>query len=462
MLTFNFGFMENNMTFALKDFSDLTLHLNDCVKFVLGRLDTDKMKDVPNPRREQIQFLAAVHAELKAQIKAARIEDAPANKRMALLRPYTTIFYGAMCVINKDIANNLGSVRSGSKVMERLLVAMGISEITQPTPAQYLAFYAHFNKFLSNIYLEHDSSVGLNKNSIFQDITLDKLTKFAKLSYKLEEEAQNTVNAQLCVQGMSKVEPIRVSKDVPPGITAQFKTWEHIKESLHDLIVKEEVDKNKSSILKLDKSRSIQLQFLQAIAESLSNIKTAGFKDSDRIAILAGAMYIVRGQIAKEYSKEPLSNDDIVPTMLQYGSVVHTTLTAMLHAKEESFEHIEFMISATNQYMRYMGIEMSEGLKDSREAIRTKNIFSEIKGFDLVSVLNLNQEMIRSCRVGILERNVAEFKKDITTGKHKSSNPSYLSSFGGWFSSKPTAKASDSDSEEDDSYDEVKREVFSK
>lgn len=449
------------MTFALKDFSDLTLHLNDCVKFVLGRLDTDKMKDVPNPRREQIQFLMAVHGELQDQIKAAKIDDQPANKRMALLKPYTTIFYGAMCVINKDIANNLGRVRSGSKVMERLLVAMGISEITQPTPAQYLAFYTHFNKFLSSIYLQQDSTLGLNKKNIFQDISLDKLAKFAKLSYKLEEEAQNSVNAQLCAQGLSKAEPIRVSKEIPEAIIQQFKSWDHIKESLHDLIVKEEVDKNKSSILKLDKSRSIQLQFLQTIAESLTTIKLAGFKEADKIAILAGAMYIVRGQIAKEYGKEPLSHEDIVPTMLQYGSVVHTTLTTMLNAKEESLEHIELMVTATNQYMRHMGIEMSDGFKDSKDSIRIKNMFSNIKGFDFVSVLNLNQEMIRSCRVGILERSVAELKKEISA-KPKSTNPSYLASLGGLFSSKPTTKAKDSDSEEDDSYDEVKREHYAK
>lgn len=467
ILTFLYlGFRENNMTFALKDFSDSTAHFNDCLKFALGRIEAGKTKeankakieDIPSPRREQLQFLIAVHNELQTRIKNAKIEDLPVAKRQAALEPFSNIFYGAICVVTTDISNHQSRLGKGSKILERLYNTMGITAENQPSPAQYLNFYQHFNRFLNHLYLEEDSSNGFNKKNVFKSIPLDKLVKFANLSYKLEETTQNTVHAQLCEHGKTPAEYIKVSKVIPASAITPFQSWEELKESLHSLIITEETDKNQPSILQIVKSRSIQLQFLQTIAESLSSKKATNYKEADKIAILAGAMYLVRGQIAKEYRKEPLSHDDIAPTTFQYGSKVHTILTSILHAKEENLENTELLLSAMNQYLRHMGIEMNDGLKDSKDALRTKTIFSEIKGLEFVSFLNLTQEMIRSCRVGILNRCVIDLKKELELDKpsSKTAGVSYFPSLGGWFSNKPVKKNSgyETDEDEDDEEDQ--------
>lgn len=56
------------MTFVLKEFDTLKSHFNDTVKIILQREKKDKIEDLPNPRKEELQFLTAVLNQLEAKI----------------------------------------------------------------------------------------------------------------------------------------------------------------------------------------------------------------------------------------------------------------------------------------------------------------------------------------------------------------------------------------------------------
>lgn len=424
------------MTLVLKDFEHLKNHFNDCVSFLLKRDSKEKIADLPSRRRDELQFLTSVIAELETR----KITAESVN-----------ILYGAMCVTNQDIVNRFRSGESGSKVLDRLNIAMGITDSNKPSNDQYATFYKSLNRFLHLIYIDNDSRKGFKKEHILQSVPAPKLVEFAKIGFQLEEAAQNGISTSLAVDGKSNTDGswYKTSKLVPEPIVAPFTSFAALKEALHQLIISETADKNTADITSLDTNRAIQLQFLDSLAISLSGPKAGGIKETEKTAILAGAMHIVRGQIAKEYGYEPLSNTDIVATLLRNGSVVHTELTKIINAKTTCVEDIEVLITAANQYIRHMTVEKIEPKGAPVEAIRAKNLFSEINGFSLVSILDLAQSMIRSCRDKAIDFCLGELNKEIKAQEElrpKKPSTSYASSIYNWWKTTPSEVV---DAEED-------------
>lgn len=428
------------MTLALKDYNELKSKFNDCIAFVLKREDKKEISQLPSRRRDELQFLTSVIKELDARISEAKINDQRPEKRPELLKPYVNILYGAMCVINQDITNRMTSLESGSRVQERLELAMGMKD-AQPSPEQYVTFYKSLNNFLNLIYVDNDSRKGFKKEHALMSIPVHKLEAFANISFEKEEMAQNNVNAQLVVADKSHGDGSSWYKAThnADAIAARLGTFDELKEELHQLILDETAAKDKSDISALDAKRVIQLGFLQKLADALSAKKAEKIKDADKTAILAGAMYLVRGQIAREYGEEPLSHADIVAGYIKGGSVVHTKLTTILKAKETCFEDVEVLLAAASQYIRNASVQNIVEKDVHKESIRPDNIFSAIKDFSLNLFLTLANNMIKSCRSKALDHCVVEMKKEIEAAKPKEPSTSYASSLYNWWK-KPVAK----------------------
>ena len=431
------------MTLVLKDFDELERLFNDCVAFVLKREKKDSIAALPSRRRDELQFLSTIINELHNQIAHAKSHD----KRAVVTRS-VDILYAAMNVIVADIDRSKTAYESSGKVKERLNIAMGISAEHRPSPDQLAKFYKSLNQFMNQIYVDLDSRKGFKKDHILQSVPMDKLVKFAKIGFEFEEAAQNNVNNSLVVGEKPKADGAwyKPTKEVPESIVAPFKTFAALKDDLHSLIITESADKNAADISSLDDNRAIQLQFLNSLAISLSGPKASGIKETEKTAILAGAMYLVRGDIAKEYGYEPLSDEDIKPTLLRNGSVVHTELTNILKAKETPVEDIEVLVTAANQYIRHMTVQNI----DSKESVKPEHIFSTIKDFLLNPILSMAQSIIRSCRDKAIDHCVVELNKEIEASKPKEASSSYASSFSlySWWRKPAKVQAEEEDLED--------------
>ncbi|HAT2009532.1 TPA: lpg0634 family Dot/Icm T4SS effector [Legionella pneumophila] len=446
--------METNMTFVLKEFDTLKSHFNDTVKIILQREKKDKIEDLPNPRKEELQFLTAVLNQLEAKIDELKPRS---------LASYVHVFYGAMLLVCKDVENNLRVMekKENSLLFTRLMDGMGISDENIPTSDQNIMFYRGLNKFLNFIYESNDSRKGLKKEHFLQVLSLKKIYSLAKLSYEQEEAAENNALTKLTADGKTKANAnsFHVEKPIDSSIVEQFKSWDEMKGALHQLILDELSDKNVAKISALSQARSAQLKFLQTMAEQLDKIPNQSLEPSEKMAILAGAMYIVRGQIAQEYGKDPLSNDKISAT------VIHTGLSTILHANADCCEDKEVLIAAANKFIRHMVIERPEqsNKKITKESIRENNMFSDIAGFQLISVLTLIQNMIRTCRTDAIEACVTKRKEELEALKPKKEGYSIASSVtgyvGSWFKKAPSMSEED---EEDDLKDQNTAEETSK
>ncbi len=461
------------MTFVLKDFEELKKHFKDTVRIILERVNQDakdgnvkKLENLPSPRKEELQFLISVIEVLDERASHAKHKN---TKQFALT------LYGAMLLIAKDVELNLSSIKMEKKensiLWKRLMEAMGISDATKPQAHQFTEFHEAINKFLPLIFVDHDSRKGLAPKHPLMSLPLDKLSVFVTTSYRLEKESRFAEVAELVelakhgIRGESKPNAKEFkSQEVNPKILAKFANWDALRTELHDLKIKELANKNAANVNDLSTLRAAQLSFLSSIEKQLSEAK--GIKDEDKITILAGAMYIVRGQIAVEYSKNPLSASDIK------NSKIHTGLTGILKAKEESLEDIELLISAANHYIHFMTIEANtkvepnkapkaeaskaETSKDGKaeaaapkeeykDSIRKVHLFSDIKDFHLADTLTLIQSMIHTCRKGALDRCINKVLAD-EEAKAAEAKPN-KGLFGGFFT-RSKKLADDEDEEE--------------
>ncbi|RUR18500.1 type IV secretion protein Dot [Legionella sp. km535] len=434
------------MTLVLKDFEHLKSHFNDCVAFVLLREKKNEIANLPPRRRDELQFLSTLIQELDTLITQAKATE----KRAVTARSVNTL-YAAMNVIIADIDRSKSAYESSGKVKDRLNIAMGITAEHQPSAEQYVMFYKSFNQFMKQIYVENDSRNGFKKGHIFQTVPMDKLVKFTKIGFEFEEAEQNNVNSSLVAGETTKADgawykPLR---EASGSIVAPFKSYADLANELHKLILTETADKNAADISSLDENRALQLQFLKSLEQSLSSPKASGIKDAEKTAILAGAMYLIRGFIAVEYGHEPLSHKDITATLLRNGSVVHTELTRILNAKATAVEDIEVLVTAANQYIRHMTVQTA----DAKESIKPAHIFTSIENFPLIPMLSMAQNIVRSCRDKAIDLCAIQLNKEIEAAKPKEASSSYSSTIYSWW--KKTPKVPEEEEELDAQHEET-------
>ncbi len=426
------------MTFALKDFEALKKHFNDTVKVLLLREkkdpETHEIKDLEK-RREETLFLKAVLTELEARITS----NTPRN-----LKPYAEIFYGAQALILQDIEDHRGYTEKPGLLHDRIIEGLGM-ESSHPDIYQEAKHFGAFNSFMKLMYIEGDSRNGLQTPNAMDSVPFDKLTSLITKGHQLEEAAQKKITRAFLSGGKTEAHAngFNVTQDIPASAIAQFTTFEALNKSLDDLRLKEIAHKNKVNTGVIDnKDRAIQFQSLLNMAHTLEHSR---IKPNEKLGILAGTMLLVREQIGYEYGKTPFSKDDITETLLSYGSVIHTGLTEILKAKEMAREDAEALMSSARNFMIHMCIEHSDNKGEIKESIRTKHIFSNIEGFNLTSVLDFMQKLIKCSRVDSLNRCVTDHKKAIEDSLPKKPASSYTDylKLGGWLGKKVTKEVAE-------------------
>ncbi|CAM3004306.1 hypothetical protein [Legionella worsleiensis] len=405
------------MKFFLKDFESLKAGFYECYEFMHKRKTT-----IDERRKDGLEFLKMVIEELDSQI--AR-EKTP-NLVLKLNEKCASVLYGAMCMIKEDIERNRRVGESNGKMFEYMDKSMGIDDENKPSPQQYVTFYKTFNQFMRQIYIKNNSLHGFNTRHKFMSLPLEKLVQFVKTSFELEQTAHEHVNNNLKTEDpiSTDIPYFRVARAISPVLVQPYKSFWDLKEKLRQLIVNEKADKNVTEINQIrNKQRVNQLELLEKLAENLSSTSPSIISDQVKTAILAGAMYLVRGQIAIEYHQDPTGTDD-------NNSLVHKELTSILDAKNSIKEFTEQLVTAAHDYIRHQLVQKNE----DTESIRSAHRFSTVDFSYLTSLLNLAQAMIRKCRDAALERCVNLAKNAEEAGKPKAATSSASSSIFRMFS----------------------------
>ncbi|KTD61295.1 substrate of the Dot/Icm secretion system [Legionella santicrucis] len=443
------------MTFELKELSTLKKEFNDAVDVLLKRDKKGKIEDLSNPRKYELQYLSAILNRLEEQVSDKTIKSQAA----------ALTFYGAMQTVMRDIENKRGMLDSSGLLSDSLANIIGInSEVraeNKPDLYQTSKFYTALNEFLKQIFINNDSRKGFKKDHILRAIPTNHLNELVETSYLLSKNAEKAIVDSLVANGQTIVvfekptppsveekkeapvteekKPIFIGeyaahKKSPISATGRFGTWNDLTLALADLIKDELADKNVSKINKLGLHRAAQLHFLNAIKAA---VQATGISESEKLAVLAGAMHLVRKQIDDEYASAILTSTE--------NSIIHKGLNKILGKKGEvDAQDIEALIFSTTQFMRFLAVEPKT---DDKKSIRTKHLFSEIAGFDLKTIFNLCIDMIHDCRNVALHHVVEEFNKEgkIPEKASKSYIASALSKL-----SFLTGKKDESSEEEDD------------
>ncbi|HHF7373140.1 Uncharacterised protein [Legionella bozemanae] len=415
------------MTFVLKDLSELRKHFDDTVQIILKREHKGKIEDLPNKRKFELQFLSSILEKLEEQLK---------EKHTVSTTNLVNVFYGAMLTVVQDIENNRGMLESSGLLNARLIDAIGngddVKAEDKPDLYQIAKFYTALNAFLNHVFIENDSRKGFAKNHMLAAVPTENLSKLIQTSYKLENEAQRAIVASFTTDGDTAVDlsQYKAKKKSPPSATDRFGSWDKLNADLDELIKDELADKNVSKIEKLSKERVAQFHFLNAIRNTL---KTSAINEAERVAILAGAMHLVRQQIKAVYDASYLSKKE--------NSVVFTGLSKLLAVDVVNEQDVESLVTSATQFIQFMTVAP---MKNDKKAIRSIHIFSSIADFNLKATFNLLIDMIYACRTEALNDAVEEFKKETKTPE-KTSKGGYLASALGYFRAKK-----DEESEEED------------
>ncbi|KTD40332.1 substrate of the Dot/Icm secretion system [Legionella parisiensis] len=416
------------MTFVSKELSELRKHFDDTVQIILKREHKGKIEDLPNKRKFELQFLSSILERLE--------EKSQEKNSTAVATNLVNIFYGAMLTVIQDIENNRGLLESSGLLHARLVDAIGngddVKTEDKPDLYQISKFYTALNAFLNHVFIEDDSRKGFAKNHMLTAVPTENLSKLIHTSYKLENEAQRAIIASFTTDGQTPVElsKFKAAKKSPASATDRFGGWDKLNADLDELIKDELADKNVSRIEKLSKERVAQFHFLNAIRNTL---KTSEIDEAEKVAILAGAMHLVRQQIKVVYDASYLSKKE--------NSVVFTGLSKILAVDVVNQQDVESLLASATQFIQFMTVDPKN---NGKKAIRSNHIFSSITDFNLKATFNLLIDMIYACRTDALNDAVEEFKKE-TKLPEKTSKGGYLASALGYFRAKK-----EDDSEEED------------
>ncbi|KTD74294.1 hypothetical protein [Legionella tucsonensis] len=421
------------MTFVLKDLIELRRHFDDTVQIILKREHKGKIEDLINPQRKfELQFLRSILDKVEEQAK-----EKPPQATTNLIN----VFYGAMLTVVQDIENNRGVMESSGLLNDRLTDAIGIGDDVKaedkPDLYQISKFYTSLNAFLNQVFIENDSRKGFAKDHMLTEVPTGNLSKLIQTAYKLENEAQKKIVASFAADGQTtaNLTKYKASKKSPASATDRFGGWDKLNADLDELIKDELADKNVSKIEKLkSKERIAQLHSMNAIRNTL---QTSTLDEAEKVAILAGAMHLVRQQIINEYAGSYVSSLD--------KSVIYKGLNKILAVDVVNQQDVESLVTSATQFVQFMTVDPKNS---GKKAIRSNHIFSAIADFNLKATFNLLIDMIYACRTEALHDVVEEFKKE-TKGPEKVTKGylglGRLSSALGYFKAKK-----EDDSEEDE------------
>lgn len=420
------------MTFELKTLKELKDHFNRTKEVVLeyeNAMSFDRLEE-PNMRsamilqetvllkiEEQINIvtkdteekLAKIDEKLKLELEKTKQdgekpkfsptrlkEDAEKAKKKLESRlnenihNYKLAYYGAMLIAQHDISSinrNRATILS-SRIAEALGVGASVAIDNLPSPNYYETFYVMFNALMkSQLFPEGDARKGFKEDHMLSALPKDALERILTKAYEFEKNARTTVVDGLAANGKSVIDisAFKVEKETPSSATERFKSFAELKKELEGIITAELVSKKKGTINEVQ-ARATQLNFLEKICALVENL---GIKDTEKTAILAGSMYLVRKQIQKTYLLRSPDNSEI-----------HKKFGELLGAESISHLDHESLLHAANNFIRYVTLEnkQTEQKKPVEKVINESHPFAKIEGFNLPEVLNLFFEAICSSR----------------------------------------------------------------
>ncbi|WP_454782004.1 hypothetical protein [Legionella sp. WA2022007384] len=457
------------MTFVLKELSELRSNFDETVRVILKREKKGKIEDLPNPHRVyEFQYLSTVLSQLEEQaapsleiikkyeerktsekekFSPSIQEEQKREKAQHTVTNLINAFYGAMLTVLVDIEKNRGMLESSGLLSERLNDAIGIGvetkEEDRPGIYQTAKFRTAINAVLNQVFIGHDSRQGFAKHHMLSAIPTEKLDQLMQISYKLEKDAQKAIVASFTndAQTPAELSHYQAIKKSPASATNRFSGWDKLKAALKDLIEDDLADKSIPKVEKLKSTERIaQLTFLETIRDTLD---LSEIDEAEKVAILAGAMHLVRKQIEIEYASSYISSKE--------NSIIFNGLNKILAVDEVKPQDVESLITSATQFMQFMTIAPKN---DGKKAIRSNHIFSAIANFKLKESFNLLIDMIYDCRMASLKGAVEEFKKETKKESKKESKESkgYLGSLSStigktFFGSKATDEEESDDEE---------------
>lgn len=446
------------MTFTPKTFEQIKdEHLKTIKQMLIKHISWDEKKHpletlnetkqlvagLEEPRRSQLSFITNLIQHLEPTfesttqiIKTTKSAKLKTDAKAEELK-YLKCLYGAMLTISAHI-EYYGSPMN-SHLYKRLML-----NFKEPlSNSQYEEINDTFNEFiLSTVYVNEGQKKFLKANHyLLEGVEPKYLGEILIEGYKYICNTSKKVINELPVDGVPlKNSTHYLGKEiVAPFRTQQFGSFKALSDKFDMLTNLEVTDCKVQEISQIaDKNRKFQMQLLDSSRTLIEKLDTT---DSEKVAILAGLMHLVRGEINITYKYSALYRDKI--NGIVHNTRVQTELSDYLGTSTESFENIEAFLIAARQFIYSMAIETNN--KELKKSIRPENILSKIAGFDqrLPKLLDLIEDMLCLCRKEIvtvaIKTHLEQSKSEVKAEAPKSAGfvSSAKSYFFGGSNSKP-------------------------
>lgn len=254
--------------------------------------------------------------------------------------------------------------------------------------------YSLLNVFFNNTLFEtnpNNLQRTMKAEHKLSNIPSEKLGRYIERSYMLEARIDPAADTD----GLSPTSSSSIaasSTSIPVIIQQTFTSYENLLGQYNDLLKEELTKHRKAKIAALPASRVPQYNFLVYIIEALR--QNTSKEDNEKMAILAGAMWLVRASISQEYTGLTFS--------VENKSRTHEILSSILQSGTTPPETVDFVLDKMYAFL-------IETRKSNPE--NTNTIPPDVQEI-LPSLLELTQQTIASNRISVLKDEMKRIRKE--------------------------------------------------
>lgn len=378
------------MGFELKTFPALVSGINEAVKIILQRDKVIDVTKIPNEnRRFQIQFLTALSTSLELSNNQANGPTTSLNSVYAL--------YAGLVLVAGEITSSGSTLRAS--ILETIM------DNKQLSAHQLSTAYQELNQHLLSFFNEENITKGLKTENPFSSLDQTELLKLIQTSFKNELAANIKEIDQLTNKSEKVAGPYNIFDYVSELLVSRFPDFEIMGNKLDSVRITELANHDVPAIKSLPQARFHQFAFMTAINDLLNSSENGHISESQKKAILAGAMCLVCSSIQDSYKLTAAT-----------ASVTYNELDSFLDFKNMSRNDMAKLVGTTQDFVRHFCVAVSD-----EKAIRSKNPFSDYSNFNVNAFLKDMHKLICDCRT-----------KDIESlTSTQASKKSYLGSLGG-------------------------------
>lgn len=296
---------------------------------------------------------------------------------------HAKILIGAMSLVCEAIEEPSSLLRNHLQAIihEQALSPSGLNQC-----------YSLLNVFFNNTLFEtnpHNLQRIMKAEHKLNKIPLQSLKQYIERGYLLEARSAPAADTS----ALPATGPIAASSTSIPVIIQQtFLDYGNLLKQYDNLLKAELVKHHVATIAELPVSRAPQYKFLTYIINALKN---SNKNDNEKMAILAGAMSIVRASISQEYNTN-------LTLSVESNSSTHEILSATLKSDTTPLETVDFLLSTTYEFI------MDKMRPNPDNAC---DIPADIQE-NLPSLLELAQQTIASNRISVLKKEMKRVNKE--------------------------------------------------